>query len=328
MDDFQRKSCVVAWGHMTEVSSSTMFASIVSRKIDQDRIDGGGNDRFWTCRISGHQECIECMLAPKFINAAGKRRSIIAFGGWESCKADHDVWFKAEVVWKGNGYQWYGYCLLYEDNILIVHLDDGEKALHKIDPFFETKAHLIGDPEFYLRASLCPMTLLNSVIAWGMSASKFFQAAVASQNMPFERIPDKENVGKVNFKPFLVWLLCTWTLRVQSIGSWKNLLLFAQRSYEETRPLAKLSFSSKILPTTLDHAPSLRFAVYYEFPCWCCLVLLLCIYLNISVCSISTIWQHIAPGCPNSSRGLIGCTRQSLTPYTPLQQYITSSILF
>jgi hypothetical protein len=38
------------------------------------------------------------------------------------------------------------------DNILRVHLDDGEKALHKNDPSFKTKANLIGDPEIYLRA--------------------------------------------------------------------------------------------------------------------------------------------------------------------------------
>ena len=55
---------------------------------------------------------------------------------------------------------------------------DGVKALREIDHVFKTKPNSIGDPEFYLGAKLCPMTLPNGVIAWGMSSSKYIQAAV------------------------------------------------------------------------------------------------------------------------------------------------------
>jgi hypothetical protein len=96
--------------------------------------------------------------------------------GWESCKADHDVWFKPEVR-KDDGHQYYAHCLLYVDDILMIHHDSG-KALREIDHFFKTKPNLIGDPEFYLGAKLRPTTLPNGVIAWGMSASKYVQAAV------------------------------------------------------------------------------------------------------------------------------------------------------
>jgi hypothetical protein len=56
---------------------------------------------------------------------------------------------------------------------------DGVKALREIDHFFKTKPNSKGDPEFYLGAKLRPMTLPNGVVAWGMSASKYVQAAVA-----------------------------------------------------------------------------------------------------------------------------------------------------
>jgi hypothetical protein len=56
---------------------------------------------------------------------------------------------------------------------------NGVKALREIDHFFKTKPYLKGEPEFYLGAKLRPITLPNGVVARGMSASKYVQAAVA-----------------------------------------------------------------------------------------------------------------------------------------------------
>jgi hypothetical protein len=54
--------------------------------------------------------------------------------GWESCKADHNVWIQPKVQ-KDDGHQKYAYCLLHADNILMIH-NNGVKALREIDPFF------------------------------------------------------------------------------------------------------------------------------------------------------------------------------------------------
>jgi hypothetical protein len=35
--------------------------------------------------------------------------------GWESCKADHDLWFKPKTR-RDDGYKYYAYCLLYVDD--------------------------------------------------------------------------------------------------------------------------------------------------------------------------------------------------------------------
>jgi hypothetical protein len=96
--------------------------------------------------------------------------------GWESCKADQDVRLKPDVR-KDNGYQYYAYCLLYVDDILVVH-HDGVRALNKRDHIFKTTSSSIQDPEFYLGAKLRPITLSNGVHTWAMSSSTYIQAAV------------------------------------------------------------------------------------------------------------------------------------------------------
>ena len=68
-------------------------------------------------------------------------------------------------------------CLLYVDDILIVH-HNATQLLKEIDHFFKTKEGSIRDPEFYLGAKLRHVTLPNGVKAWAMSSSKYIQAAV------------------------------------------------------------------------------------------------------------------------------------------------------
>ena len=68
-------------------------------------------------------------------------------------------------VRKEDNYRYYAYCLLYVDDVLIVH-HDGLKALREIDYFFKTKAGSMRDPEYYLGAKLRPVTLQNGVVAW------------------------------------------------------------------------------------------------------------------------------------------------------------------
>jgi hypothetical protein len=113
---------------------------------------------------------------------------------------DHNVWFKPEVR-NDDGHQYYAYCLLYVDNILMIH-HDGKKALQEIDHFLKTKPNSIGDPEYYLGAKLRPMTLPNGVNAWGMSASKYVQAAVAIVKAYHAREYPRQKWGKCTSGPF------------------------------------------------------------------------------------------------------------------------------
>ena len=230
MENFQRKARLVAGGHMTEVSSKTLtYASVVSRESvrialtlaalnDLEVKTGDIENAYLTAPIG---EKIWCTLGPEFGGDAGKRAIIVRalYGlksagasfrnhladcmrhlGWESCKADPDVWLKPEVR-PDDGHKYYAYCLLYVDDILVVH-HDGVKALKEIDHFFKMKPDSIGDPEFYLGAKLRPMTLPNGVIAWGMSASKYVQAAVSIVKAYHEREYPTRKWAKRTSGPF------------------------------------------------------------------------------------------------------------------------------
>ena len=72
--------------------------------------------------------------------------------GYESCKADADLWFK-RMVRPDDGFEYYAYILLYVDDCLCIH-HDAEDALRQLDKFFKMKAGSIGDPDLYLSAKL------------------------------------------------------------------------------------------------------------------------------------------------------------------------------
>lgn len=206
MENFQRKARLVAGGHMTDSPPAHVtFASVVSRESvrialtlaalnDLEVKTADIENAYLTAPVG---EKIYCKLGPEFGSDAGKVAIIVRalYGlksagasfrnhladcmrhlGWESCKADQDVWMKAEVR-KVDGFHYYAYCLLYVDDILVVH-HDGVRILKEIDLFFKMKPGLIGDPEYYLGAKLRPTTLPNGVRSWAMSSSKYVQAAV------------------------------------------------------------------------------------------------------------------------------------------------------
>jgi hypothetical protein len=76
-----------------------------------------------------------------------------------------------------DGFRYYTCALLYVDDILVIH-HDADACLKEIDKFFKMKPGSIGDPDFYLGAKLKPLVIPNGVTAWGMSSSKYIQAAV------------------------------------------------------------------------------------------------------------------------------------------------------
>jgi hypothetical protein len=95
--------------------------------------------------------------------------------GYKPCKADRDLWYKAETR-PDDGTEYYAYILLYVDDCLCVH-HDPTKALKELDKYFMMKPDSIGDPDIYLGAKLRPVTLHNGVVAWGKSPSKYVQEA-------------------------------------------------------------------------------------------------------------------------------------------------------
>ena len=67
--------------------------------------------------------------------------------GYDSCKADPDVWLKECV--RPDGTRYYGYILLYVDDALCIN-QDATAELDRLDDFFVMKPDSIGDPDIYI----------------------------------------------------------------------------------------------------------------------------------------------------------------------------------
>jgi hypothetical protein len=96
--------------------------------------------------------------------------------GWNPCRADRDLWMKAETH-PDDGVLYWAYILIYVDEILCVHHDPGA-PLAKLDGYFKMKECSIQVLTFYLGVKLKKTVLPNGMVAWGMSSSKYVQYAV------------------------------------------------------------------------------------------------------------------------------------------------------
>jgi hypothetical protein len=68
--------------------------------------------------------------------------------GYTSCKADPDLWYKAETR-AADSFRYYVYILCYVDDILCVH-HDPMYVLNLINGYMPLKPSLVGDPDIHL----------------------------------------------------------------------------------------------------------------------------------------------------------------------------------
>ena len=95
--------------------------------------------------------------------------------GYQSCKADMDLWLKPEIRTE-DGLQYYSYSLSYVDDILCIH-HNVDSMLERLHQFFSLKLGF-GNPDMYLGIKLHETRLHNGVLAWAMSPVKCIQEAV------------------------------------------------------------------------------------------------------------------------------------------------------
>ncbi len=145
MKDFQGKARLVAGGHMTKAPATITYASVVSRETvriallmaalnDLNVKVGDVLNAYITAPIT---EKVWTVLGPEFGIHAGKSAIIVRtfYGlksagaafcthlasfmrqmGYTSCKADPDLWYKAETR-PAENFRYYAYILCYVDNI-------------------------------------------------------------------------------------------------------------------------------------------------------------------------------------------------------------------
>jgi hypothetical protein len=104
--------------------------------------------------------------------------------GFESCRADPDVWIRRAS--KPDGTQHYEYVLFYVDDALAISLDL-KSILLKIDKYFPMKPDSVVPPDIHLGATISKATLPDGTQAWAMSSSKHAQEAIKNVKMWLEK---------------------------------------------------------------------------------------------------------------------------------------------
>ena len=206
LDGFRRKARLVGAGCMVKDTPAVVtYASVVSRETvrialtiaalnDLEVKASNVMNAFLTALCT---EKIWTTLGPEFGENVGKKAIIVRvlYGlksaeasfsnhiadcmqlfGYEPCRADPYLWFKAQVR-PEDGFEYYEYVLLYVDDSLSISYD-AMNALDRMDKFFMIKKDSIGDPDIYLGAKLRKVQLDNGVFSWGMSPTKYVQEAV------------------------------------------------------------------------------------------------------------------------------------------------------
>ena len=207
--DFTRKARWVKDGHRTPDPTTSAYAGVVSRESVRIALTHAalmGLD-VWAADIqnaylqapSSEKHFIIC--GPEFgAEHAGKvaliRRAL--YGGkvagrdfwhhlrkfmheelgFESSKADPDVWYRPAT--KKDGSQYYEYVLLYVDDCLVIS-ENAEAIVRKeIGEHFKLKEDSIGRPSQYLGGKLREVRLANGQEAWAFGSSQYVQAAVTN----------------------------------------------------------------------------------------------------------------------------------------------------
>jgi hypothetical protein len=229
MEDFRHKARFVAGGHTTDTPHAMTYASVVSRESviialtlatlnDLDVKIADIKNEYLTAPLT---EKVWTVLGPEFVNKSGKRALIVRalYGlksagaafinhldecmnhlGWYPCRADRDIWIKAETR-PDDGVLYWAYILIYVDDILCVHHDPGS-PLAKLDEYFKMKAGSIQVPTSYLGAKLKKTVLPNGVVAWGMSSSKYVQSAFQNVKEYLTELPGDQMLMKKAYGPF------------------------------------------------------------------------------------------------------------------------------
>jgi hypothetical protein len=175
---------------MTKAPATITYASVVSRETvciallmaalsDLNVKVGDVLNAYITAPITKN---VWTVLGPEFSMNAGKSAIIVrtlyglksagaAFRaqltsfmhqmGYTSCKADPDLWFKAETR-PADNFRYNAYILCYVDNILCIH-HNPMSVLNLINGYMPLKPSLVGDPDIYLGAKL-KMTKLDNGI--------------------------------------------------------------------------------------------------------------------------------------------------------------------
>ena len=207
--DFTRKARYVLDGHRTADPEDSTYAGVVSRESVRIALTYAALNQVDVCAADILNAYLQAPSSEKYyipkcglefgLENVGKRakivralyggkssgrdfrnhlRSCMAHIGFESCKADPDVWIRQAV--KSDGSKYYEYALLYVDDMLVVSERAENVIRMEIGKYFELKEASIGMPDIYLGGKVSRVELANGVKAYTFSSSQYVKAAVSN----------------------------------------------------------------------------------------------------------------------------------------------------
>jgi hypothetical protein len=216
--DFKRKARLVAGGHQTDPPKDMTYASVVSRESvrlafliaalnDLEVLAGDVQNAYLNAET---KEKIFTIAGKEFGSNQGKRVLIVRalYGlkssgaqwrshmsktlrdlGFESSKADPDVWFRAAK--KADGQKYYEYALVYTDDLLL--LSEKPSILMKsLEEIYTVKPSSISEPTQYLGAQVKKWRIDGAEdpakTRWAMSSEKYVKQAVREVETELDRI--------------------------------------------------------------------------------------------------------------------------------------------
>ena len=110
--------------------------------------------------------------------------------GYESTKADPDVWIRKAV--RDDGHKYYEMLFVYVDDILALS-HKAEEAIKEITAYFKAKEGSIKPPEIYLGANVSKMQLPDGREVWTTSPKTYVKNSI----LVVERLLEEDGEGYV-----------------------------------------------------------------------------------------------------------------------------------
>jgi hypothetical protein len=217
--DFSRKARFVAGGHTTTAPSSMTYSSVVSRDsirlaftiaalngidimscdLENAYLNAPCREKIW---FEGGIECGEdhgkvCVLVRSLygLKSAGAAfrsslAQVIQDLGYESSKADPDVWMRKAI--RDDGHKYYEILFVYVDDILALS-HKAKDAINEITAFYKAKEGSIKPPDIYLGADVSLMQLPDGREVWTTSPRTY----VKNSLIVVERLLEDDGEGYV-----------------------------------------------------------------------------------------------------------------------------------
>jgi hypothetical protein len=202
--DFSRKARFCADSHTTEAPASVTYSSVVSRDsvrlafliaalndvdilscdLENAYLNAPCCEKIW---FEGRLECgedkgkvlivVRALYGLKSSGASWRSllADVLSCLGYESTKADPDVWIRKAV--REDGFEYYEMLFVYVDDILSLSHRTKE-AIEEITKFYKAKDGSIKEPDIYLGVKISKIQMPDGQEAWLLSPRNYVKSAI------------------------------------------------------------------------------------------------------------------------------------------------------